>query len=421
MTALQQTVLDERKIAPPIPLWRNRDFLVLWSGQIVSAIGTQVTMLAFPLLILALTHSPAEAGILGALRSLPFIVLTLPAGVMVDRWDRKRTMIVADTVRALALGSIPLALVLGHLSVAQLAVVSLVEGTMFSFFNVAETACLPQVVSKDQLPDAVGLGSTVDSVSLLVGPSLSGALYTAGRMLPFLVDAISYAGSVISLLFIKTEFQEERTAEPRSVWAEAREGMVWLWQRPTLRFLGIVIGTLNLFSMGYPIIMIVRAQELHAGSFQIGILFATGGIGSMVGALLVGPLQRRFTVGQIIIAGSWIWAITWPPFALAPNLFWFGVANILGWLIVPIVMGTQYSYRLTVIPDELQGRVQSVFKLMAFGSQPISLALTGLLVQAFGPVATLWIIFVPQMVLSGIANLNRRLRHTPRIAELPKG
>src|SRR5947209_2579172 len=145
MTALKQTVFEERELAPPVPLWRNRDFLLLWSGQIVSAIGTEVTLLAFPLLILALTHSPAEAGLLGALRSLPFIVLTLPAGVMVDRWDRKRTMIIADTVRAIALGSIPITLLLGHLSIAQLAVVSLVEGTMFSFFNIAETACLPQV------------------------------------------------------------------------------------------------------------------------------------------------------------------------------------------------------------------------------------------------------------------------------------
>lgn len=420
MSALTQAPIEDQPTRP-VSLWRNRSFLLLWSGQIVSAVGTQITMLAFPLLILALTHSPAEAGILGAVRSLPFIILTLPAGVMVDRWDRKRTMIVCDTVRVFALGSIPVAVLLAHLSIVQLAVISLIEGTMFTFFNVAETACLPQVVTKEQLPDAVGLGSTVDSVSILIGPSLSGALYAAGRMLPFLVDAISYGISVISLLFIRTEFQEERVALPRSMWSEAREGMVWLWRRPTLRFLAIVIGTLNLFSMGYPIIMIVRAQELHANSFVIGILFATGGIGSMVGALTIGPLQRRFSVGKIIVVGCWIWSITWIPFAIAPDLFWFAVANVVGWLIVPIVMGTQYGYRLAVIPDELQGRVQSVFKLIAFGSQPISLALTGALVQAFGPIETIWIIFVPQMVLSGIAQLNRSLRQAPRMAEIPHG
>lgn len=108
-------------VAPKrIPLWRNRDYMLLWSGQIVSSVGTRVSQLAFPLLVLALTHSPAQAGLIAALRGLPYALFILPAGAMVDRWNRKRVMILCDAGRAIALGSIPIALLLGHLTILQL-------------------------------------------------------------------------------------------------------------------------------------------------------------------------------------------------------------------------------------------------------------------------------------------------------------
>src|SRR5205085_3017078 len=135
----------------PVPLRRNRDYMLLWSGQIVSSTGTRVSQLALPLLVLALTNSPAQAGLVGAMRGIPYALFILPAGALVDRWNRKLVMILCDTGRALALGSIPLALLLGHLTLAQLYIVSLVEGTLFTFFNLSETACLPQVVEKEQL------------------------------------------------------------------------------------------------------------------------------------------------------------------------------------------------------------------------------------------------------------------------------
>src|SRR5215467_7381978 len=154
---LIEEIHEAEQIKPswrPTPLWRNRDYILLWSGQMISAVGTQVSMLAFPLFVLALTHSPAQAGLIGAMRALPYALLILPAGALVDRWNRKRVMILCDIGRAVALGSIPIALVLGHLTIVQLFIVSLVEGTLFTFFNLAETACLPQVVSKEQLPTA---------------------------------------------------------------------------------------------------------------------------------------------------------------------------------------------------------------------------------------------------------------------------
>src|SRR5438067_2517890 len=208
------------------PLWRNRDYLLLISGQGVSAIGSQISLVAFPLLIFALTHSPAQTGLMASLRSLPYALFTLPAGALVDRWNRKRLMILCDTGRAIALGSIPVALFLGHLTYLQLYLVSLLEGTLFVFFTLAESASLPRVVTPEQLPSATGQNEVLTSLSYMLGPALGPILYGLGRAIPFLTDAISYALSVVSLLFIKARFQGERDVDQRTsphLWTEIKE------------------------------------------------------------------------------------------------------------------------------------------------------------------------------------------------------
>jgi MFS family permease len=401
----------------PTPLWRNRDFMLLWSGQLVSSVGSRVSLLAFPLLILAITHSPAQAGLIAALRGIPYALFVLPAGALIDRWDRKRVMILCDSGRALALGSIPLALVFGHLTIVQLYIVSLVEGTLFTFFNLAEIACLPRVVSKEQLSTAVAQNMVIDSTSGLLGPSLGGALYSIGRAIPFLTDAISYAASVLSLFFIKTKFQEERNPAPIRLWADIREGLSWLWHQPLIRFIALLTGGITMPVVGYALILIVLAQGQHASSFTIGLIFACGGIGSILGSLLVTPLEKRFSFPQLMIGSTWVWALTWLLFAIAPNPFILGVVTSLSFIIVPIYTSVQFGYRLALIPDHLQGRVNSVFRLMAFGGEPIGLAVTGILLQAIGPFSTVLVLFVPQLILSIAATFNKHLRNARSIKE----
>jgi predicted MFS family arabinose efflux permease len=401
-----------------VPLWRNRDYLLLWGGQMISSVGTRVSMLAFPLFVLALTHSPAQAGLIGAMRGLPYALLILPAGALVDRWNRKRVMILCDIGRAIALGSIPIALIIGRLTIAQLYVVSLVEGTLFTFFSLAETACLPHVVSKEQLPTAAAQGMVIDSVSGLIGPSIGGVLYGIGRAVPFLTDAISYGASVVSLFFIKAKFQEDRDPAPLHLWADIKEGLSWLWNKPLIRFLALLTGGMVAPVVGYSLILIVIAQSQHASSFAIGVILACGGIGSILGAFLVTPLQKRFSFGQLMIASTWIWALTWLLFAVAPNPLILGIVTTVTFIIVPIYLSVQFGYRLALIPDHLQGRVNSVFRLIAFGSEPIGLAVTGILLQAFGPVTTVLVLFVPQFILSIAATLNKGLRNAKPIEEL---
>jgi MFS family permease len=424
MTQVQDKSFEDAKTtgpavstSRPVSLWRNRNYMLLWSGQIVSSVGTRVSMLAFPLLVLAMTHSPAQAGIIGGLRGLPYALFILPAGVLIDRWNRKRVMILCDTGRALALGSIPVALLLGHLTIVQLYIVSLVEGTLFTFFSLAETACLPHVVAKQQLSVAAAQNMIVDSTSGLIGPSLGGLLYSVGRAIPFLTDAITYGASVLSLFFIKAKFQEERDVTPMRLWTEIGEGLSWLWHQPLIRFIALLTGGMILPVAGYSLILILLAQGQHASSFTIGLIFASGGIGSILGALIVAPLQKRFSFGQMMIGSTWVWALTWLLFAIAPNPLMLGAATALSFIIVPIYMSVQFGYRLALIPDHLQGRVNSVFRLIAFGSEPIGMALTGILVQVIGPVPTVLVLFVPQFILSIAATFNKHLRNARPIEE----
>ncbi len=388
----------------PRSLWLNRDFMLLWSGQVVSNVGTQVSTLAFPLLILALTGSPAQAGFAGALRALPYLIFSLPAGALIDRWDRKLTMILCDTGRALSLASIPVALALGHLTIIQLYLVSAIEGTLFVFFNIAEAACLPRVVPKEQLPAATAQNMATDGVTQLVGPSLGGALFTAGRMLPFLADAISYAVSVCSLFFIRVKFQKERVAARRKLWVEIREGLAWLWHHPLIRSIAIVTGGYNLISSGFILIIIVLAQRQHASSFIIGLIFAIGGIG--------------LSFGQAIIGTMWLSALFMPLYAIAPNPLVLGIITAAAFIAGPLYNVVQFSYRSALIPDELQGRVNSVFRLIAFGGQPLGLALTGVLIQNVGVIQTILIDSVGLALLALAATLNGHVRNARPLAEI---
>jgi len=392
--------------------------MLLWSGQIVSNIGTQVSQLAFPLFILALTGSAAQAGFAGALRALPYVIFSLPAGALIDRWDRKRTMIICDAGRAISLASIPFAYALGDLTIIQLYLVSAIEGTLFVFFNIAEAACLPRVVPKEQLAAATAQNMATEGITTLIGPPLGGALYTAGKFLPFVADAISYAVSVISLLFIKVKFQKERVAEPRKLWVEIHEGLAWLWHHPLIRFIAILTGGYNLIFAGFTLIIIVLAQQQHASSFTIGLIFSIGGIGAVIGSIAATSIQKRFSFGQVIIGTTWFSALILPLYPIAPNPFVLGVLSAASFFLGPIYNVVQFSYRSAIIPDELQGRVNSVFRLIAFGGQPLGLALTGLLIQNIGVVQTVFICTLGMVAFALSANLNRHVRNAQPLKEV---
>jgi MFS family permease len=397
-------------------LWRNRDFLLLWSGQAVSNIGTQVSQLAFPLLVLFLTHSPAQAGIVGALRALPYVILSLPVGALIDRWDRKRVMVVCDSGRALALGSIPVTAALGRVSLVQLDLVALLEGTLFVFFNVAEVASLPRVVQKDQLAHATAQNQAAEGTAYLLGPALGGALYGLGRLLPFLADASSYAVSVVSLLFIRTRFQGERILVRRNLVAEVVDGLTWLWCQPLLFFMALLSGGINFLAAGSSLVVIVLAQQKSAPAPVIGLILGIAGIGSILGSLLGPSVQRRMRFGQAILLTVWTNTLFWPLYAVAPNPLALGIITAILYINGPIYNVVNLSYRLAVVPDVLQGRVSSVVRLISYGVIPPGLALTGVLLQRVGAISTIVLLTGGYVLLALATTLNPHLRRTPPLA-----
>lgn len=385
-TGVSKAAAQEQGQAERLPsLWHNRDFMLLWSGQIVSGLGSNMTALALPLLILALTNSPQSAGIVSASFSLPFVLFNLPAGALMDRWNRKRVMIICDIVRAVNIVTIPIAGFLGVLTVGQMLINSFIEGSAVVFFSTAETAALPQVVDKRQLGAAAAQNGVAFGLMDMIGAPIAGFVYgVIGRLVPFIFDAISYGASVFSLSLIRTEFQTERAKGERHLWLEIKEGLAWLWSHPVIRALTFLAAGVNLRMAANTLIIIVLAQRLGAEAFTIGLILSFGAGAGIVGAILGGVVNKRFNFPQIIVVTTWLPLLLTVLLAFVGNLTELAAVVIAIFLVDPIYDINQYSYRLALIPDRLQGRVNSSFRLIAWGMRPISATLAGWLLQGFG-------------------------------------
>jgi predicted MFS family arabinose efflux permease len=400
-------------------LLQNRDFMLLWGGQVVSTLGSMASHVIFPLLILAITDSPTAAGIAGALRFMPYLVLSLPVGALIDRWDRKRVMVVSDLGRALAVGSIPAAMALDSLTLAHIYIVCFVEGSLFVFFNIAEVAALPRVVPRAQLPEATAYNEAGFGVANIVGPSMGTILYqTLGRAVPFIVDTLTYLVSLASLLAMKTEFQRESAPAKRDLREEIAAGLRWLWSKLLIRFMAFLTGGINFVNGGTALILIVMAKELGAQPVDIGLIFSIGGIGGIVGSLLGGQIQRRFSFGQVIVGVTWALALLFPLYLVVPRFVLLGVVSALTYMTGPIYNVVQFSYRLALIPDSLQGRVNSTFRLLAFGFIPVGAAAGGFLLERIGSTATVGVFAAVYLLMAIATTFNGHVREAQPLAEI---
>lgn len=373
---------------PARPLWRNGPFLSLWAGQAVSTLGTNISLLALPLLALALTHSPALAGLLAAARQLPYLLVSLPAGALVDRWDRKRVMICCDLVRWVALGSVPLACALGHVTVVQLFLVALIEGTAYVLFSLAQISALPLLVEQAHLPRAYALDTTAEYMGTLIGPALGAWIIglapgvVSGAALAYLVDTCSYLASLVALLCVRGSFQQERAARsaPRRLLSEIAEGLRFLWGQRHLRSLALLTAFSNFVQAPVDLALIVLAQSrLHLGVPAIGLIVSAGGVGGLLGGIVAPWLRERLRCGQVVLLSLVAWTGSALLLACAAWLPVLLIGRLLFSLTWPAYGVAVVSYRLLMTPDELQGRVNSAFRNLSYGSEPLGSALGGLL------------------------------------------
>src|SRR5579859_1538336 len=233
-----------------VPLRRNRDFQLLWGGQAGSLLGSQTSKIAYPLLVLAMTGSPAKAGIAGFAPMLGYLLFPLPAGGLADRLDRKRMMIGCDVIRLLAVGSIAVAGWAAHITYVQVLVAGFAEGAASVFFGVAQRAALPMLVHPSKRSVAVSQNEARQNAAQLAGPALGGGLFGLSRAAPFAADALSYLASLVTLPFIRAPMQAGPpsgvTPVPRRLRAEVGEGLAFTWRQPFLRYSAFFAASVNI-------------------------------------------------------------------------------------------------------------------------------------------------------------------------------
>ncbi|KAB1990139.1 MFS transporter [Streptomyces triticiradicis] len=396
-------------------LWRNRDFFTLWGGQAVSTLGAQTSGTAMPLLVLATTGSPSDAGIVGAAGTLPYLVAHLPAGALVDRWDRRRILLTSELCAGLALSTIAVAIWLDRVTVAHLTVVAFVQGLCFVFFGLAERAALPRIVPAALLPTATAHNEARSRGAALAGPPLGGMLFGIGRAVPFLADALSYVIASVGLLFIRSDLQVRTAAPAESLWRATAEGLRWVWRHPLIRAAVFLIAASNLVFQALVLILVVLAQHHGATSTTIGTMLGVYSGGGLIGALAAGKFHHRFAPRTVIVGVNWIWAALLPLFALVSNPLLIGAVGAACAFAGPLWNVVIISHTTVLVPNELLGRVTSAAMTLAWGVMPIASLGAGYLLTALGPVGSIWVLAAVMLVVAVAATASPAVRHAPRL------
>ena len=392
------------------PLMRNRDFLLLWQGAAVSGLGSNATTVAYTLLVLALTGSPTSAGVAGFVALLPQLLFQLPAGALVDRWNRKRAMIWCDLLRGAAVGSVAVAQLVHRLTLTQILVVGFAEGSLTVCFRIAASAAVPNVVHPSQLTLALSRNEARTRGATMIGQPLGGVLFGLGRAVPFLFDMASYVWSLTTLLLIRTPFQAPRRAERRRLRAEIGEGIGWLWRQPFLRTTTLLIAGSNLLFQALFLTVIVIARKGHGSSAAIGVMFGVAAVGGVIGSLLAPGLERRVPMSAIVVGTNWAWAVLVPVLLFLHDPYAIGAVYALMCFVGPVWNVVISAYQLAVTPDHLRGRVLGAAGLIAFGAVPTGSLVGGLLLSRFGAHTTVLVLACWMVLLAVVASVSPSVR-----------
>jgi MFS family permease len=399
------------------PLWRNRDFVVLLTGELLSGFGSALTSIAYPLLVLALTHSPAKAGAVAFVRLLPYAAFGLLGGVAADRWNRKWLMIGADAVRAVVVAGLGAAILLDRVTFWQVLLVAFVSGACGTLFFSAQPGALRAVVPRSQLPGAVAAGRARMSAVGILGPPVGGALFQLGRAVPFVADAASYAFSIVSMLMVRTPFQEQRERDPTRIRAQLAEGLRFVWSQPFLRTTAFLygIGNLTIPAFLFVIIVVGRRQGLSGG--EIGALLAAFSVCTLLGSLVSPFFRRALSVRAILLLEFWT-GLGAALFLVWPNVYVLTAAILPQAISLPITDSVVEGLRIAITPDRLLGRVESVRANIALLIAPLGPLVAGLLLDSVSARTTVACFLALTLALALWGTASRTLRDAPRLDEL---
>ncbi|WP_084699850.1 MFS transporter [Streptacidiphilus anmyonensis] len=393
--------------ATPLPsqarssLWRDRDFLLLWGGGAASDLGSAVSTLLIPLIAVQNVGATTfQIAMLGLARRLPAAVLSLPAGVLVDRLRKRRLMIWCQVLCAVAMGSVPAVAFFGHVHLWQLYVVTAAVGSVGVFFGIADLSYLPTVLSRDQLVDGNAKLNTTETASDAAGPALGALLagvVTAARAVA--VDAVSYAIVAATLLLMRTpdpQPEPDRTrTTPVSFRVAMTEGLRFVWRNPVLRAITCCTATANLGIIAVVSLEVVYlVRGLHASATSAGMVLGLGVLGGFVGSLVAKPLARRLGNARVM----WVALIVCGPFALLMPLATPGAGLALyafGWAVFNaggvVYQTAQMAYRQSSIPRELLGRVNAGIRWVVWGAMSLGALFGGTVGSWLGLRTALWL------------------------------
>ena len=400
-----------------VPLRRNRDFMLLQSGQLLSTFGSRVSAIAYPLLVLAVTGSAAKAGLVGAAEFTPLLLFNLPAGVVADRFDRRRLMIMADVVSAASVGTLA-ALVLTHnVSFWTILVVAFVDATGGVFFRAGQTGAFRSVVPLEQLPAAASLAQARGATVLLTAPPVGGALFGLARGLPFLVDALSYVFSTLSVLLMRTRFQEERVGDTAPLRKQLAEGLAFLSHVPFLRTTMLMIAASNFSTTGVQLAVIVLAKRQGLSSATIGAFVALVGVTALLGAAASPLLRRFFSLHTILLSEFWA-GVVYAPFFIWPNAYVLAVAFALQAFCFPNTDSAVTAYWYALTPDRLVGRVMSVSSTLRVLAVPFGPLAAGLLLSSVSSRVTIAVFTGWTLAAAVVGTFSSSIRSAPRLEDL---
>jgi MFS family permease len=410
----------------PRSLLRDPDFLKLWTGQSISSFGTQITILAVPILAaVALKVSPFEFGLLATIEFLPVVILSLPAGVWVDRLRRRPILIWGDVGRAISLLSIPIAFALNVLTIWQLYAVVFVNGCLTVFFDVAYQSYLPSIVQRDQLVDGNAKLELTRAASQRLGPGLAGVLI-AILTAPFaiLIDAVSYAVSAVFVASIRRpepppEPHDKATGPRPSIRGEIGVGLRYVAGNRVLRALALTVALGYLFgTIADSILILFLVTERQFSPALIGLAFTLGSVGVITGALVTSRLTKAIGVGPMIVLAAVAEGLSWLPVAIAPDsLLFLGLTTT---IVALSFFGMMWnvnamSLRQAITPPGVRGRMNATMRFISWGTIPVGYLIGGFLGGVIGLHNTIWVgaigsvvSFVP-VALSPI----RRIREMP--------
>ncbi|NUP47499.1 MAG: MFS transporter [Catenulispora sp.] len=393
MTATVAAPTAQDGAAAAVPLRRNRNFTLLWGGSAAAMLGLATADIAYPLVILAMTGSPLRAGLFATVQLVATVLATLPVGQLMDRHDRRRMLLVSESLRLLAGAGVATAHFAGVLTVWQLLATAALLGAIQPFAG-ARTLMIRQVVAPEQVPDALTREQLRNHACELTGPPLGGALFAVSRALPFVFAAVSSVVSLLSVLFLRVPESALRADGGRNAGGGKPEGGVLLGIKtilrdPVMRATALSLCLVNV--AGYPIFLslVVRLRDQHAASGTTGLVVAAAAAGGLAGTPLVKPLLRALRPGWVLIVACVVFALTnfgmtffADPWADAVFLAASGAAIPSAVVMVNVLI-------LQAVPDEQRGRTAAALEMFLLVGIPAGTLAASVALQWLSPTATL--------------------------------